>query len=285
MYITLDLMQKRGASQDFIDFFIEHFPDGVEMIDVINMRHLPEGFLHWGYQHLDPNEEETKAYWARIDVVDSIGIHESTHVYNSSLVSDSSHVDNSEEIYKSTNITNSNYVSASEYVEDSQFVGMSAFVVKSARILQSKNVENSQEVVLSNYIITADEIFNSNNIVNGSIIWNSNNLTECGFCANCNNLKYSLFCSSIKDGEYMLFNKPIDKVRFDMIWKQFRKYAPHLSFTSGWKKDFGNLPHVNYNYRKHLKEIPIQFWSWVHTLPGFDASIMYSLTFDPQFLN
>ena len=285
MYITLDLMQKRGACQEALDFFAKHFPNGVEMMDAIEMRHIPVHFLHWGYQHLDPNKEEEQAYWARVDVTNSEGIHESTHIHNSTIVSGSSHIDNCEEVYKSTQINNSEYVVGSEYVDNSDFVGLSSFVENSEYVLQSKNISDSMEVFGANYAIGSHDIFKSDNIVNSSIIWHSTNLTDCGFCTHCDNIKNALFCAGAKEGEYLLFNKPVDKIRFDMVMKQFHKYAPHLSFTSGWKKDFGNLPHVNYDYRKHLKEIPPQFWSWVRTLPGFDASIMYSLTFDPQFLN
>ena len=101
----------------------------------------------------------------------------------------------------------------------------------------------------------------------------------------CDNLKNALFCQGIKDGEYLLFNKPIDQVRYEMIAKQFKKYMPSISLTDEWKHRFGELPRVNHDFRKHTSKIPAKFWDWVKTLPGYDASIIYSLTFDPQFLN
>jgi hypothetical protein len=94
-----------------------------------------------------------------------------------------------------------------------------------------------------------------------------------------------LFCEGINDGEYLLFNKPIDATRYQMIVKQFYRYLPEIHLTDKWKRDFGNLPHPNYDYRKHTKDIPAKFWAWVRTLPGYDASVLYSITFDPQFLN
>jgi hypothetical protein len=35
MYITLDILQKRGACQESLDFFAKHYPDGVEMMQAI----------------------------------------------------------------------------------------------------------------------------------------------------------------------------------------------------------------------------------------------------------
>lgn len=285
MYITLDIMQKRGAWQEALDFFAKHFPDGVEMMDVIEMRHIPVNFLHWGYQHLDPNEEEVKAYWKRIDVANSEGVHESTHIHNSTIVSSSKQVDNSEEVYKSENVSNSTYIVSSEFVDNSENVGMSEFVDNSENVLNSKNVDNSDEVCGSNYVIGSHGVFKSNNIVNSNIIWWSNNLTDCSFCSQCADLKNALFCQGLKEGKYLLFNKPIDQVRYEMIAKQFKKYMPSIKLTNDWKHYFGELPHINYDLRKHIQKIPAKFWDWVKTLPGYDASIIYSLTFDPQFLN
>lgn len=284
MYITLDILQKRGACQEALDFFAKHYPNGVEMMQAIEKAHLPDHFLHWGYQYLDPNDEEVAAYWKKIEVIDSCGIHESTRIHNSSIVSNSHDVINSEEIYKSTDVTNSNYVVASDSVYDSQFVGMSTFVDTSNRILQSKNVTDSCEVFGSKYVVQGNGIYSSDNVVNSTAIWNSNNITDCGFCFGCTNLKNSLFCEGMKDGEYLLFNKPIDAVRYQMIAKQFYKYLPEIHLTDKWKKDFGNLPRPNYDYRKHTKDITAKFWAWVFTLPGYDANILYSITFDPQFL-
>jgi hypothetical protein len=285
MYITLDLMQKRGACQEALDFFAKHFPNGIEMMDAIEMRHIPVHFLHWGYQHLDPNKEEEKAYWKRIEVTNSEGVHESFCVNNSTIVSSSKQVDNSEEVYKSENISNSTYIVSSEFVDNSEDVGMSEFVDNSENVLNSKNVDNSDEVCASNYVIGSHGVFKSDNIVNSNIIWWSNNLTDCSFCSHCADLKNALFCQGLKEGEYLLFNKPIDQVRYEMIAKQFKKYMPSIKLTNDWKRYFGELPHINYDLRKHIQKIPAKFWDWVKTLPGYDASIIYSLTFDPQFLN
>ena len=37
MYITLDLLQKRGACQEALDFFAKHYPNGIEMLEIITL--------------------------------------------------------------------------------------------------------------------------------------------------------------------------------------------------------------------------------------------------------
>lgn len=285
MFITVDILQKRGACQEYLDFFQKHYPDGVEMLHMIEHGHMPYHALHWGYKWLDPNEEEIAAYWQRVAVVDSEGINESDHVTNSKIVSHSSTITDSEEIYRSKNVNASNYITYSEDVENSQDVGNSSFIWDSRQVLNSSNITNSEEVFESTYIVNSDGVFRSSNIVEGMGIWNSHNLTDCGYCADCKDLKNSLFCQGAEDGEYMLFNKPIDKVRFETIYKQFKKFSPHAQLTEPWKRIQGQTPRVNYNYKKHHAGISIGFWRWVRTLPNFDPMVMYSITFDPQFLH
>lgn len=285
MFITVEILQQRGACQEYLDFFAKHYPDGVEMLHMIERGHLPFYALHWGYQHLDPNEEEVAAYLEKISVVDSTGVFESDHVYSSNLVSKSSQVDKSEGVYNSKNITNSTYVSDSEYVDDSKLIGISSYIDNSERVIKGRNIVGSSEVYDCDYIMYSHATYMSNNIVNGHYVLKGNNLTECYFCVDCANLNNALFCQGVTDGEYLLFNKPIDKVRFEMIKRQFEKYKPRLSIMEDWDDNFGQLPVAKRDYRQHFSSVDASFWKWVKTLPGYDPMVVYSITFDPQFLH
>lgn len=153
-------------------------------------------------------------------------------------------------------------------------------------MLNSSNITNSKEVFESTYVVNSDGVFRSSNVVECMAIINSHNLTDCGYCADCKNLTNALFCQGVADGEYMLFNKPIDKARFEIIYKQFKKFSPHIQITEPWKRmNHGETPKVYYDYRKHHRNISIGFWRWLRTLPNFDPVVMYSITFDPQFLH
>lgn len=285
MYITLDILQQRGACQEALDFFAKHYPNGLEMKYAIEKGHLPETFLHWGYENLDPNEEEVAAYWNKIDVVKSQGVWESARVHNSTLIRGSHDIDDSERVYKSNNVKNSVYISTSDYVEDSQYVGNTNFAERAKYVLNCTNITDSTEVAESNYIVNSEGIYRSNNVVDSIGIWHGTNITNCGFCANCLDLEKSLFCQGQEGGKFLLFNKQIDERRFDMIYKQFIKFKPTITTTGDWTQvSYGDLPKVVVDYRAHLAKVPDSFWDWVKTLPGYDPKIVYSLTFDSRFL-
>ena len=285
MFVTLDILQKRGACQEYLDFFAKHYPDGVELLHLIEKGHIPEHGLHWGYQWLDPNQEEIDAYWKKVKVVDSEGVHESYDVARSTLVSKSRCVNDSEQIYGSEQISKSDHIVNSNYVNDSHHIASSEFVDESNYILGSKNVNNSSQVVDSVYTMLSYGIYESENVANCHSIWKSENLTDCYFCFGCHNLTNALFCEGISDGEYYLFNKKIDKARFDMIAKQYKLYSTSFMTLMGeWPQSMSQHPIKYYDYRKHTENIPDKFYAWVKTLPGYDPAIMYSITFDSRFL-
>lgn len=282
MFITLDILQKRGACQEYLNFFAKHHPNGVEMLDVIERGHMPYEALHWGYKWLDPNEEEQKAYWEKVKVINSEGIDDSDNVTNSRLIVESSFVTSSEAIYNCQNITNSKYSVKSSYIDNSEYVFDSNFIDNSYHIYKSNNISNSNEIYDSIYVANSHGIYRSNNIVSSHSIWHSENITDCYFCGYCKDLSHSLFCTN-QEGEYLLFNKPIDKNRFEMIQKQYTRFAGRLTLFDTWREDF-NIPNLHYSYQKHVANIPDSFWDWIKTLPGYEPSVIYSLTFLPHFL-
>ena len=283
MYITLDILQKRGACQEALNFFAKHYPDGVDMLYAIEKGHLPEHFLHWGYEHLDPNEEELAAYWKKVQVENSQGVIESARVYNSSLIRTSHDVFDSCRVYNSRNIKDSGEIVQSEEVENSTQIAASMFVLDSNQVLQGKNITGCNERYNSSYIVNSDGVFYSDDVCDSSAIWNSGGISDCFFCADCKDLYKSLFCQGIKEKNFMLFNKTIDERHFEMIVKQYNRYKPKIEFLRNWDL-FGQIPTVDFDYRKHLQNIEEKFWTWVKTLPGYDPKVMYSLTFDPRFL-
>jgi hypothetical protein len=284
MFITVDILQKRGACQEYLDFFVKHYPDGVEMLYMIERGHMPYHALHWGYKWLDPNEEEVAAYWKRVAVENSQGIDESDHITNSEIISHSSRVDNSHNIYDSEDITSCEYIVKSSFVDNSDNIYSSNFVDNSYKVLGSQNITNSNQVVDSSYVVNCHGIYECENVVNSHTIWRSKKLTNCGFCFDCQNISNALFCTQQTEGEYLLFNKKIDKIRFDMVYKQYQRYASiWLNLAESWPIT-NDYPKKLYDYRKHVKDIPPSFYAWAKTLPGYDPITMYSMTFDPQFL-
>jgi hypothetical protein len=286
MYITLDIIQKRGGCGEYLRFFEKHYPNGVEMLELIENGHVPYHGLHWGYKWLDPNEQEKEAYWRRVKVVDSEGVDESDNVTSSMLVSHSSKINQSQQIYHSKEINFSQYIVQSEFVDESKNIANSYFVNNSYDVINGKNIENSNQVVDSTYIINSHGIYSSYNITDCHAIWRSKNLTNCYFCFDCDGISKAMFCCNKQEGEYMLFNKPVDKTRFEMVQKQYKRYAlPFITLMEPWNVYNGNIPNILHDFRKHTANIPASFWEWAKTIPGYDAEVLYSLTFIPQFLN
>lgn len=286
MFITVDILQKRGACQDGLDFFAKHYPDGVDMLYAINHLHLPTHFLHWGHEWLDYSQEEEEAYFKKVRVINSEGIHYSNDVENSSTVSNSEFIINSQYIISSRNIQNSEEIFNSDYVEDSKQVYYGYVVSGSHRILNSKNIIDSKEVVASNFIVSSNGVYKSDDISHSYGIWHCQELDECIFCFNCHNLKHSMFCQGIDEGEYMLFNKPIGKERYEVIFKQFVKMFQHkYDFTMLEDNNiYGTAPNYYRDYRKHMASFSDDLWEWVKTLPKYDPIVMYSITFNPLFI-
>lgn len=285
MYLTLEILQKRGACQEALDFFAKHYPDGAELIDLIEKAHLPEDFLHWGFYWLEANDAEKKAYLSKMHITGSVSVLYSKDVFESYSISHSCNVTYSERVKHSKNVTGSKCIYDSNYIDNCEGVWKSFMVSNGDRVLEGKNVTNSKEVIKSSYVQNSSGVFQSENIVNCTAIWKSSNLTDCGFCSNCINLKNSLFCDQQSNGEYLLFNKPIEKTRFDMIYQQYNSlfFKPRLRLMSTtWTGE--QPPRIHQDFRKHFSDIDPDFWTWVKTLPNYNPNIMYSLTFDPQFL-
>lgn len=284
MFITVDILQKHGAEEEDVALFEAFFPKGLIGSEFLLDPRTPLEFIHWAYKWLDFDKNEKEIYNLRVAVKNSQGVDESDHITNSELISHSSRVDNSHNIYDSEDIASCEYIVKSKFVDSSDNVYSSDFVDNCYKILGSKNATNSNQVVDSSYVVNCHGIFECENVVDCHTIWRGKNLTDCGFCFGCQDISNALFCTQQNEGEYLLFNKKIDKTRFDMIYKQYKRYAAAwCTMAEGWPVD-GGYPKKTYDYRKHIKNIPDSFYSWVKTLPGYDPMVMYSLTFNPQFL-
>jgi hypothetical protein len=124
--------------------------------------------------------------------------------------------------------------------------------------------------------------------VDSSEIVNGQGLEGCHFCVDCANSKFLMFCYGISNEQYMIFNKPVSQRLYDLFARQYSDFMTEfLTFAQVWPEEtlIETFPYINYNFSKWYASISKKFWNWVKTLPGYDASIIYSLTFDPQFLN
>ena len=284
MYITLDYLQKLGACQEALDFIAKYYPEGAELSTLMEKGHIPYSFMHWGYTYLPASDEERRIYCEKMDIVDSVGFVKSTHIHNCETVFQSHHISNSHNIYRSEQVEASAQITSSKYVTDSSYIFESQYVDASSRVLKGKNINDSNEVYDSVFVVSSHGVFGSSNVENGYAIWESKDICDAAFCFGCQSIKNALFCNRISNGQYLLFNKEISQSNFERIFNQFRRYIDgSITFFSRLPEGRG-AAYVSHNYSNHTKNISDSFWDWAATLPGYDPSILYALTFNPRFL-
>lgn len=296
MFLTLDTLERYNACENGKKWFARYFPNGGELMDVITHKYVTPEVLHWGYTHLTTTEEEREIYWQKlkVDVQDRWTIYESDNITNSSYVTRSSRVKDSEYIFGCKDVVESKNISSSKNIERSKQVFSAEFVYDSEQVMHSKNVNQSVNIINSDYVIRSSSVLNSAVVTNSHYVHSlvagrTKQIKDSAFIADCSNLKNCLFCTGIHDSEYMLFNQPIDPDQFDMIKKQLQ------SIMAGWKADFTkgewpeetvplDFPHLQRNVIKQFANLPEAFWRWVKTLPGYNPSVLYAITFQADLI-
>lgn len=297
MYLTLEILEKHGACGEGVAWFKRHYPEGGELIDVINNPKAAPHLLHWGFNNLNTSLEEQEAYRAKVGIdcgEMNFSIYESDNVKNSYYISRCSNVENGQYIFRSKNITNSTNVTGSELIEDSDRIYDSSFVFDSQKVLYSKNVTSSNRVINSDYVLNSNDISNGSAItnshfVNGFTLGSSKNINDSWFIFQGQNLSNCLFCSQLKDAEYCLFNKPINKIHYDNIIRQLQTILgnEHWELVQHWGGGTIplDMPQLKHNITHHYRNFPQKFWNWVTTLPNYDPMVLYNITYLPELLD
>lgn len=296
MFITVDQLTNLGACGSGLKWFERHFPDGAELIDVINHPKVDTHTLHWGMAHLTTTAEEQEAYWKKlkIDTPHPWNIYESDTITESEYVSKSSHVQDSCYIFSSTNIAECDNVSFSSDVERSHQIFGSEFVYDSARVLQGKNITQSLNIVNSDYVVRSSSVLNAAAVNNSHYIHSfapgrTRQIRNSAFITDCVNIKNCLFCAGIQDKEYMIFNMPVEADEFELVQNQLK------SLLAGWQmtlvKDEWpehtiplDTPNIQRMTIEQFSNLPERFWRWVKTLPNYDPAILYMITLNKNLL-
>ena len=291
MYLTREILDKHNACGQGVAWFVEHYPDGAELIEIINDKRVNVPFLHWGFQHLTVSEEERQAYYTRlkIDVPYPWSVYQCRDVSNSSYISDSEKVSDSSFVFGSKNVNESNNISHSKIVDGSDCVYNSFLVTNCYGVVDSKNITDSTNIVCSEFVVGSHGVFNGNMITDSNFVsaftkGGVRDITDSSFIMSCSNLKNCLFCEGISDKEYHIFNKPVPPRTFEAIYKQMDLVlgAFEAQLTLEWPKGTVPLdtPRINRNVIKQFKDLPDDFWDWVATLPNYDPLVLYSIVFN-----
>lgn len=290
MYLTADFLQRHKACGEGFNKFIELFPDGCEVLDILQDERVPSHMLHWGYQHLaNLNEEEKKAYEKRMSIENCVDFFESRNIKNCQHIFSSQGCKNSSLVKQSFKVENSNLVSDSKRIYNSNAVFESYEVydcdtiVNSKRVHNSKNIAEAKEIHHSKYVYDSDFVFRSEGIVGCSRIEDS------FFSVDCENSINLMFCAGLRAMENCLFNRPLKKEEFFRIKRECAERFPELEFNF-FKVD-NNLPTgtktgytINFNLKTRHNSIPSEFYDYIKTLPSYDPFVMYRITLNPKFL-
>ena len=112
-------------------------------------------------------------------------------------------------------------------------------------------------------------------------------LDNCHFCLDCADSTNLMFCKDIGNIDYQIFNKPVTKRQFDLFVRQYKEFMFYsLAFTKNWPNfsAIAESPVIESNFKLWYERIPDTFWQWVRTLPGYDPTILYTITMNENFL-
>lgn len=296
MFLTKELLEKYEACKPGQKWFNRYFPEGGELIDVIQHKYVSPEILHWGFTHLTTTAEEQKMYREKLNIncENYQSIYESDNVSNSEYISRSSRIVKSNYVFSSKDVEVSEDITLSENVQDSTQIFGSEFIYSSNRILHSKNVTDSRNIVNSDYVVNSHSIVNSTTVTNsmfvgGLALGGTKQIKDSRFIANCSNLKHCLFCYGINDAEYMIFNKQVDAADYEIIIRQLDKLLRNyeaMLIKGEWSSHTIplDMPIIQRNVAKQYENLPESFWRWIKTVPGFDSMIMYSLTYNKDLI-
>lgn len=295
MYITDQDFRDNKACLRWRKWFRKKYPNGVELIELINDPELPDEPLFWGYETFITSQEEKEAFYKRmnIDVENKTSIYYSRDVVNSFYISYSTDVIDSSYINTSNSITNSKAVIKSDTVDNSFSISNSQFVFDSKKVMFGNNISNSQNIYNCNYVENSHSVVNANFVTNSTFINGisrnaTNKVQDCHFISDCEDIKNCLFCTGLKNAEFCLFNKKISESVYNNIVRQLKTILKEaqLLLSKEWPEEsFQNAkPNMIENISERFSLLPEKFWRWVRTLPGYEPNIIYQITYNKDFM-
>lgn len=286
MYLTLEIMKASKCCSAGIKWFERYFPNGCELVDVINHKYVPIDFIQWGYnrKHLyDLSEEEIQACLNKLKIQcdNPNTIYSSYDVKNCSNIQLSNHIENCNYIVSSNNVINSNIIQGSSNINYSTKIFNSLDISNSQKIFISKNISQSKNIAYSNNVIDSKNVLYGNTITDSSYIIGTEenintNIMNSFFIYNCNNISNCLFCANINNKEFLLFNTPISENEFNKYKQELQQILKNITFefVENWGSGHFPLSCPNLKNQKFFnKNLPQEFIQWIKTLPYYNEVI------------
>ena len=283
MFITNEILERYNACESGKKIFNRLYPNGVEIIDLLDNRHIPDEILHWGAEYLPVSAEELKKYYERVNVVDSTNCSMSSKITKSNNIFKSINISNSNFIKLSQNVIDSENISSSQSIKTSKYVNNSISVEYSELIVNSKNITKSVNIANSSDLDYCFNISNGKNLLNCDTMYNSSLCEYSGFSSFLIGCHKVLFCSQLNQSSFMLFNKPISEALFYEIWEQYKTITKNVEIIEDNSNIFyGGAPIVRFDTM--FKKLGEDFKNWVKTLPNYDNFVIYQITLCEEWL-
>lgn len=294
MKITHDLLVRRHACAEGIEFLDKYYPDGVELIDLLtdlsgSKHQLPVDFYYWGETNLgfdndyEKQKRERAMFEGLLAIDRSSAIVGSNRIKDSYMVGHSKYVERSRSVFHSEHVSDSDDVNGSARITKSHGVFDSKFVSDSGEVLFSVNVTNSTNVINSHYIVNSANILDSTNIVDCRDCRTCTNMDNSSFCVDCNDSSNLIFCIGIDNANSHIFNEKVQPSVFQMVAEQYKRIMPtRLRYAAPYVPN-SVLPQsaqVDYDHRKYYRDImeSEEIRSWIMSLPHFSADVWYDMT-------
>ena len=274
MKITKELLIKKGACNEGISWFEEHYPNGVSVTAkaISECKDCPTGFIWWFYNNVSKDDRLLAlcgVNWS-YDVNGSYGVNWSNGVDSSNGVNWSCGVNRSDGVNRSYGVNGSNGVNESDSVNESHGVDSSNGVNESHGVNWSYGVNWSTSVNGSTGVNESNGVNNSFGILN-----------SCGVdCA--------LFLAN-KPRTYTIFGKEVSEKYFSDVRCNLMNKLNH------WRPTFNNIKSLylksgsdwiktpikdakEISKREAWADMPKEAIDYIKSLPEFDADIFTEIT-------
>lgn len=277
MFVNEEILKKYDPCDVGLRFMRKFYPDGVEVINLLDNQHVPLDILHWGAENLPVSNEEMNKYYEVCKIYNSKNCHESKEVEHSSYIYKSEKIFSSKKITKSKNVRYSEDVSYSKNISNSLMVVHSSNIEKSKFVNFGININNSFYISNSTDVNFSSNIKESISLERCHIAWKIRDCEDVIFSSFIEKGRQLLFCSNLSCENLKCFNKPIDKKNYDEIKSEL--------LTKLVEEKEKNLERYRDPNPTSIFKLSEKFYKWVKTLPGYDEFIMYQITFDKKWLD
>ena len=287
MFVTKEILEKHNACATGIRVFDRFYPNGVEIMELLDNKHINAEILHWGFENLNVDAAEVDKYYQRLGIVDS------TEVVRSERISGSHFVWASKDITSSKFCQNCNSVNHSTQITDSSNISESDGIYRcddvkfSKCIIDSKCVDKSYVISDSTEVRGSYGVANSRNMIDSTFTYRSSLCEDVHYSSFMTNCHRCLFCTGLKDAHYHIFNEQVSPELFDQIYEAFAQKTEDESIYLMADNIESKTYYVSkkiMDFRQYFSLITTHFDEWVKGVPGFDPFIMYQITFNKKWL-